>query len=118
MRKKRLSRSTVILLTCLLAVPTVPELMYGTDIWGNPNLLKPCLAAGFLLGLAHLLLRPLLRLIAAPIGCLTLGLSGTVIDVGLIYLAAELAEGFARPEFLCALLTALLINVVCAAFAR
>ena len=118
MRKKRLSRSTVVLLTCLLAVPTVPDLMYGLDVWHSPEMLKPYLAAGLLLGLAHLLLRPLLRLISAPLGCLTLGISGTAIDVGLIYLAAKYAEGFPAPEFLCVLLTAILINGVCGVFAR
>lgn len=118
MKKKRLSRSTVILMSCLLAVPTVPELMYGMDIWKNPRMLKPCLAAGLLLGLAHLLLKPLLRLITAPVGCLTLGLSGMVIDVGLIYLAGELVEGFTVPAFPCALLTALLISGICAVFGK
>ena len=118
MRKKGLSRSTVVLLSCLLAVPTVPALMYNSDMLGNPALMKPYLAAGLLLGLIHLVLRPLLRLITAPLGCLTFGLSGMVIDVGLIYLAAEYVDGFAVPDFLCALLTAMLINGICGVFAR
>ena len=118
MRKKRLSRSTVTLLSCILAVPTVPSIVYGVDPLSDPQRLKPFLLAGLLLGLAHLLLRPLLRLITAPLGCITFGLSGMVIDVGLIYLAAELVDGFVVPGFLCALLTAMLINAVIAAFAR
>ena len=80
MKKRKISRSTIIFAACLLAVPTVPELMAGMEIWGNPILLKPYLAAGFLLGLAHLLLRPLLRMITLPLGCLTFGLSGAAID--------------------------------------
>ena len=118
MRKKRLSRSTVILLSCLLAVPTVPDLVYGMKIWENPLILKPYLAAGLLLGFVHLLVRPLLRLISAPLGCLTFGLSGMVIDTGLIYLAAKYVDGFMIPDFLCALMTAILINAVCSMFAR
>jgi len=118
MKKNRLSRSSVVLLSCLLAAPTVPELIYGMEIFRNPALLKPYLLAGLVLGVVHLLLRPLLRLISAPLGCLTFGLSGLVIDVGLIYLCQRLVEGFVVPDFLCALLTALLINCVCAAFAR
>ena len=118
MKKKRSSRSTIVLLSCLLAVPTVPELVSGMEIWSNPALLKPYLGAGLLLGLAHLLIRPVLRLISLPLGCLTFGLSGTVIDVGLIYLAGKFAEGFVIPDFFCALVTALVINCVCAAFAR
>ena len=118
MKKRKISRSTVIFAACLLAVPTVPELMAGMEIWGNPILLKPYLAAGFLLGLAHLLLRPLLRMITLPLGCLTFGLSGAAIDVGLIYLAAEFVDGFIIPSFLCAAATALLINALCAWFSR
>lgn len=117
MKNKRISRSTVILLTCLLAVPTVPCLMYNHPM-NDFVLLKPYFAAGLLLGLAHLLLRPILRLVTAPLGCLTFGLSGMAIDVGLIYLAQKLVDGFVIPEFLCALLTAMLINSICSIFAR
>ena len=108
MKNKRISRSTVILLTCLLAVPTVPCLMYNHPM-NDFVLLKPYFAAG---------LRPILRLITAPLGCLTFGLSGMAIDVGLIYLAQKLVDGFVIPEFLCALLTAMLINSICSIFAR
>ena len=118
MKKRRLSRSTITLLTCTLAVPTVPQLVYGMELAGNPELLKAYMAAGALLGCLHLLIRPALRLISAPVGCLTFGLSGMVIDVGLIYLAAKIVEGFEVPGFLCAVLTAMLINAVTAAFAR
>lgn len=118
MKKKRPSRALVVLLTCMLAVPTTPCLMYRRAMSADLALLKPYLLAGLLLGAVHLLIRPLLRLLTAPIGCLTLGLSGVALDVGLIYLAAALVEGFVIPEFLCALLTALLINAVCGIFAR
>ena len=64
-------------------------------------------------------LRPVLRLLSAPLGCLTLGLSGTVIDVGLIYLCASYTQGLGHaPGFLYALLTALSINFVCAVVAK
>lgn len=118
MKKNKLSRASVVLLTCILAVPTVQALVYNSNLIGNFEMMKPHLTAGLILGIAHLLLRPVLRLITAPIGCLTFGLSGMVIDVGLIYLAAELVDGFAVPGFLCALLTALLINVICSLYAR
>ena len=118
MKKNKPSRASVIMLTCALAVPTVPSLIYNRDMIGNFELMKPYLLAGLLLGVIHLVLRPVLRLITAPIGCLTFGLSGMVIDVGLIYLAAEFVDGFMVPNFLCALLTAMLINVICALYAR
>ena len=66
------------------------------------------------LGIAHLILRPLLRIITAPLGCLTFGLSGTAIDVLLIYIADRFVKDFDVPGFMFALLTALLINTVTA----
>ena len=112
--KKRGSRSTIIFLACTLAVPTVAVMMgvYG----GRPTLqpAMPALVTGALLGAAHLVLRPVLRLVFAPVGCLTLGLSGIAIDVGLLYLCDHLVKGFAVPGVLYALVTALLINAVCA----
>lgn len=114
MKKKRTGRWTIVFLCCTLAVPTVAAMMgmYA----GVPTLeqLTPALATGALLGLAHLLLRPALRLIAAPLGCLTLGLFGFVIDVALIYACDRLVDGFEVPGLLYAALTAFLINAVCA----
>ena len=114
MKKRRGSRSTIIMLCCTLAVPTVATIMgvYG----GQPTLQQamPALATGAMLGVAHLLLRPVLRLLFAPLGCLTLGLSGTGIDLALLYLCAWRIEGFEIPGLLYALLTSLVINTVCA----
>lgn len=76
--------------------------------------MRPALMTGALLGVAHLLLRPILRLVSAPLGCLTLGLFGFVIDVGLIYLCAHFVAGFQVPTPLYAIVTALLINFICA----
>ena len=107
-------RRTLMFLTCLLAVPTVSYLIYGAPDMSDFAAMKPFLLVGAALGALHLLLRPVLRLITLPLGCLTLGLSGTAIDVGLIYLSARLVRGFPAPEFLCAILTAVLINAVSA----
>ena len=103
---------TLVFLTCLLAVPTVSYLIYGVPNLSDIMAMRPYLAVGAVLGLAHLLLRPILRLITAPLGCLTFGLSGTAIDVILIYLSARVVPGFPVPEFLCAFLTALLVNAI------
>ena len=114
MNRKKGGRGTIIFLCCTLAVPTVAAMagMYGP----SPTLeeLAPALVTGMLLGVAHLVLRPLLRIIFAPLGCLTLGLFGIVIDVGLLYGCDHFVKGFAVPGPLYALLTALLINAVCA----
>ena len=117
MNKKHGGRWTIIFLCCLLAVPTV-AMMMGVYA-GTPTLetVKPALAVGALLGIAHIFLRPVLRLISAPLGCLTLGLFGLVIDVALIYVCGSLVEGFTVPGPLYALLTAVLINAVCAVVA-
>lgn len=111
-RKLKKPRRTLVFCTCVLAVPTVACLMYGTPARMDLPTFAPLLSCGCVLGLAHLFLRPLLRLLTAPLGCLTLGLSGTVIDVALIYLSAYALPGFYVPDFLYALLTALLINAI------
>ena len=115
MKRKKGGRWTIIFLCCTLAVPTVAWIMgyYGAER-PAPEVLKPALVTGALLGIAHLLLRPILRLLSAPIGCLTLGLFGLVIDVGLLYGCGALVEGFTVPGPLYAVLTAVTINVVCA----
>ena len=112
----RPSRSIVVMLTCILAAPTVACIMQFISINNQADLklAAPYLIVGAALGVAHLILRPLLRLITAPLGCLTFGLSGTVIDVGLIYLSARVLPTFQVPSLIYALLTAILINAVCA----
>ena len=115
MKKERGWRWEVIFATCTLAVPMVAALMgyYGGAI---PTLeqAKPGLLTGALLGLAHLLLRPVLRFVSAPLGCLTLGLFGLVIDVGLLYGCGRLVKGFEVPGLLYAVVTAVVINGICA----
>lgn len=112
----RPSRSFVVMVTCILAVPTVACIMQFISIHSQAELklAVPYLIVGAALGIAHLILRPVLRLITAPLGCLTFGLSGTAIDVGLIYLSARVLPTFQVPSLLYALLTAILINGICA----
>ena len=115
MKRRRGGNWTVIFLCCTLAVPTVAWIMglYGPGRPG-PEQLKPALVTGAMLGVAHLFLRPVLRVLSAPIGCLTLGLFGAVIDVGLLYGCAAMVDGFEVPGLLYAVLTAFTINVLCA----
>ena len=112
----RPSRSFVVMATCILAVPTVACIMQFISIHSQAELklAVPYLIVGAALGIAHLILRPVLRLITVPLGCLTFGLSGTVIDVALIYLSARVLPTFQVPSLLYALLTAILINGICA----
>lgn len=118
MKKRRGGRWTITFLCCTLAVPTMSVMMgYHQGALTLADL-QPALATGALLGLAHLVLRPVLRLISAPLGCLTLGLFGMVIDVGLLYGCGYLVNGFSVPGLLYAVLTSVLINTICAIVAR
>lgn len=116
---KRRKSPFLVFLCCVLAVPTCGVLvgdLFLPGAWTEAtlSLLRPWLTVGVLLGAAHLLVRPILRLLSAPIGCLTLGLFGLVIDVALIYVCAHFVEGFAVSGLLYAVLTAILINTICA----
>ena len=117
-KKKRGSRILVRILACLLAVPTVAvltgALVLPKSAEAAAPLLWPWLATGLLLAGFHLVLRPILRLLNKPLGCITLGLSGFAIDVGLYALAARLSADFAGPDIVTMALTALVINAVCA----
>lgn len=116
MKKKR--NPFLVFLTCVLAVPTcgvlTGEVILPAERAAQIALLRPWVMVGALLGVAHLLLRPVLRLLTAPLGCLTLGLFGLIIDVGLIYLCGALVKGFAVSGLLCAALTAVCVNAICA----
>ncbi len=115
MKKQRGMRWLVIFATCTLAVPMMAALTgYYDHAMPTLEQAKPGLITGALLGLAHLLLRPILRLLSAPLGCMTLGLFGLVIDVGLLYGCDRLVEGFKVPGLPYAVLTAIVINVICA----
>ena len=119
---KRRKSPFLVFLCCVLAVPTCGVLVGDLVLPGawteaTLSLLRPWLTVGVLLGAAHLLVRPILRLLSAPIGCLTLGLFGLVIDVGLIYACAALVDGFQISGILYALLTAVMINAISAVVA-
>lgn len=113
-RRGGAGRRWLVFLTCTLAVPTIAQVMgiYGPDM--DPQALRAPLAVGALLGVCHIVLRPVLRFVFAPVGCLTFGLFGLVIDIGLIYLCASRVPGFVVPSFLYALLCAMAINTICA----
>jgi len=111
--KKSPPRKTIIFLTCLLTIPTLHSILYPALRTGDIRDYVPHLVVGALLGVCHLILRPIFRLISAPIGCLTLGLFGAVIDIGLIYLSAGFVKGFEVPSLFFAVLAALMINAIC-----
>lgn len=111
-RRHAPSRLGIVFVTSLLAVPTVEAFLGEGMRFSSLRQASPYLAVGALLGVAQCLLRPLLRILTLPLGCLTLGLFGIAIDVGLVYLSAYLVPGYPAPRLVCALATALLINLV------
>lgn len=105
----RLKNSGLIFICCLLAMPTCVELFDGF----TSESLFASICMGALVGAAHVLLRPIIRIVAKPLGCITLGLIQPAIDVGLLYLCDRVVEGFKINSLLHALLAVTLINIVC-----
>jgi putative membrane protein len=60
-----------------------------------------------IVGLLNALLRPVVRVLTAPIGCLTLGLFGIVINGLMFWLAAQIRPDWVDATFLGATITAL-----------
>ena len=104
------SRTAITFIGCTLAVPTATYLLPGLAAEEPIQ----AVAAGVILGLAYLVVRPAARLLTLPLGCLTLGLFNFVIDIGLIYLCHYFIPGFTVDSPLTALLTAIFVNLVCA----
>ena len=104
---RRGNRYAIVFLCCLLAMPTCVKLLPGF----RAESLTAAFAAGALLGAAHLVIRPLIRVLTAPIGCLTLGLIQPMIDTLLIYGCSRLCPGFTAGNIVETLLAVALINI-------
>ena len=64
------------------------------------------------LGILNIFLKPILVVLTLPINILTLGLFTLAINVGLIYVADYLVEGFSVGGILAALLFGLVVSLV------
>jgi putative membrane protein len=64
------------------------------------------------LGVLNVFLKPILVVLTLPINILTLGLFTLVINIGLIYLADYLVEGFSVGGILAALFFGLVVSLV------
>jgi len=106
-----MGRRTLTFLCCLIVIPVCTQL--GLIPGLATDSIQTALLAGALLGLGYLLARPLLRLLTLPIGCVTLGLFTFVIDAALVLALSNVLSGFTVDGFLPALLTALLVDVLC-----
>lgn len=103
-----MSHPSITFWCCVLAVPTLTKLTDGI----KSDSLYLALLAGAALGVVYLVLRPVLRILTLPIGCLTLGLFGFALDAGLIYLMGMYLPGFHVASLEWALLAALFITGV------
>jgi putative membrane protein len=103
-----MSHPSITFWCCVLAVPTLTKLTDGIKC----DSLYLAVLAGAALGVVYLVLRPVLRILTLPIGCLTLGLFGFALDAGLIYLMGQYLPGFHVASLQWALLAALFITGV------
>ena len=103
------SRAAIVFACCVLAMPTCVYLLNGF----HTDTMLTAVVMGVVLGVVHLAVRPIVRLLSAPIGCMTLGFINPLLDVVLIYACAQIVEGFEVTNPLHALLAAILINVLC-----
>ena len=108
--KLKQGKTFVTFLACILSMATLPYILPGVTA-AEP---MQAVAAGTLLGLAYLIIRPVMRILTLPVGCLTLGLFNLVIDVALIWACGQLIDGFQVAGIMDALLSAVLVNSICA----
>jgi putative membrane protein len=70
------------------------------------------LVAALVLGLVNAIVKPIVKLLALPITCLTLGLFLLVINAAMLYLVDWIVPGFDTVGFLPTVLAAVLIAIV------
>jgi len=96
----------VYLISPALSIKAVEYLYSGVSVDGWETLI----VVTILLGLWNLVVKPVVRLLSLPINILTLGLFGVVLNIGVVWLTAELVDGFSLGGFTGALLCALAIG--------
>ena len=74
--------------------------------------MESALVMGALLGALHVAVRPILRVVSIPLGCLTLGLIQPLIDLALLYLCDHAVAGFSITSPLHAVIAVMLINTI------
>jgi putative membrane protein len=91
-----------------IALYAVTQIVPGVSVSGA----QAALIAALVIGLVNATLGNLLKLLTLPIGCLTLGLSGLIINALMFMLAAYFVNGFAVNGFLAALLGSIVMTAV------
>jgi putative membrane protein len=93
------------ILSFWLAIKFVP----GVEFKGEAKYLA---MAGAFLGLINFFIRPIIRIITMPLKILTLGLSGLIINMGLIWFVNIIFPELIIPGIVPLLLTALIVWIV------
>ena len=106
-RESGLSKRGLAFVACLICVPLCAYILPGVHV--EPVYMSVVL--GLVLGGFFYLVRPLLKLLTLPIGCLTMGLFSLALDTGTIYLMSVYLPGFSLdgPEWALAIAAILMI---------
>ena len=97
------------LAACIAAIFLLSFILPGQVRYDN---IAGVLAAGAIIWLCNLLLRPVLRLLALPLTLLTLGLFSLVLNTLLVMLADLLVPSVSFGGFLPSLLLSLIISIL------
>ena len=91
-----------------IALYIVTQIVPGVRV----DSIQATLIAALVIGLVNATLGSLLKLMTLPIGCLTLGLSGLIINGLMFWLAGNFVGGFHVDGFLPALLGSIVMSLV------
>lgn len=91
-----------------VALYVVTQVVPGVGVSGW----KAAFIAALMIGLVNATLGNLLKLLTLPIGCITLGISGLIINALMFMLAAYLIDGFTVSGFLAAFFGSILMTGV------
>ncbi len=91
-----------------IALYIVTQIVPGVQV----DSIQAALVAALVIGLVNATLGSLLKLMTLPIGCLTLGLSGLIINGLMFWLAGNFVGGFHVAGFLPAFLGSIVMSLV------
>ena len=91
-----------------IALYIVTQIVPGVRV----DSIQATLIAALVIGLVNATLGSLLKLMTLPIGCLTLGLSGLIINGLMFWLAGNFVGGFHVDGFIPALLGSIVMSLV------
>jgi putative membrane protein len=91
-----------------LAILVAANIIPGITVDG----ISTAVIVAIVLGILNTFLKPILQILALPITIVTLGLFYFVVNVLIIYLVANLVDGFGVSGFFAALLFSFVVSVV------